>query len=310
MPAKRFGKYRSRRKKKEKGGGVIGDVGRGMKAVGSFVGGTGKTIADVAAKAAPILGNAVEASGKLLESKELQDVGKWTAGVGRDIAKGAADAAPIAGDITQKVGSWLDQMDPEEQEEQEEHTLGGSLYDSFKFDHGKHAARALSQMGRYQHRGIQAAARHLAGVARRAGDHPILAHRTITNAAKKHFHTIMNLGQDQLAQTLHRSRGALHKAVTDTIHSAHMGGGIEFGGGLWEDVGTGLKIGGSASKIMGGAAAGMGVVMSVAGAPEFGAPLVAAGGAAYAMGAGAEALGSLAGSRYKTPKVSGSMFTL
>ena len=93
-----------------------------------------------------------------------------------------------------------------------------------------------------------------------------------------------------------------------------MGGGIEFGGGLWEDVGTGMadgmKIGGSASKIIGGAAAGVGVVMSVAGAPEFGAPLVAAGGAAYAMGAGAEALGSLAGSRYKTPKVTGSMFTL
>jgi hypothetical protein len=151
-------------------------------------------------------------------------------------------------------------------------------------------------------------------MARQAGDHPILTHQTVTSAAREHFHTIINSSKQQLAETLHRSTGALHKAVTDAVHSAHLGGGIEFGGGLWEDVGTGvargMSYGGAASKIIGGATAGVGVVMSVAGMPEFGVPLIAAGGTAYAIGAGAEAMGTLAGSNVKAPKVTGSMFKL
>jgi hypothetical protein len=304
MPGKRFGKYRSRKKK---AGGLVGDIGRATQDVASFVGGTGKKIADVAAKAAPILGKAIEGAGKLVKSKEISDVGKWTAGAGRDIAKFASDAAPIAAGIGKKVGSYLESMDPEEEEE-----VGGSLYDTFKFKHGKHAARAVAQMGNYQHKGIQAAARHLAGM--RPSGHPILTHRTVTSAATKHFRTIANSTKEGLAQILHRSSGPLHKAVSDAVHSAHMGGGINFGGSLWDDVGTGvargMSYGGSASKIVGGATAGVGAVMSMAGMPEFGVPLMAAGGTAYAMGQGAEKLGQLGGSDVKTPNVTGSIFKL
>ena len=314
MPAKRFGKYRSRRKNK-KGAGLVGDIGRGMQQVGEFTGTTGKKIAEVAAKAAPILGTAIESSGKLLKSKEIQDVGKWTSGAGRDIAKAAVSAAPVVGNITKSAGSWLDNFDPEESEQGEEQgDLGGSLFDSFKFDHGKHAAHVVSQLGNYQHRGIKAAAKHLSGMARQMGDHPILAHRKIANSAKKHFHTIMNSTKQQLQRTLHGGGSGLHRAVSEAIHTAHVGGGIEFGGDLWSDVGKGaargLSYGGSAAKIVGGATAAAGVVMSVAGMPEFGAPMVAAGGMAYAAGAGTEALGKLAGSDVKTSNVTGKMFVL
>ena len=83
------------------------------------------------------------------------------------------------------------------------------------------------------------------------------------------------------------------------------------GGGLWEDIGhgvaDGLTIGGSLGQIMGGTVGGVGTALL---ATPAGAPLIAAGGAMFAMGTGAKMTGELAGSNVKTPGVSLDKFIL
>ena len=112
-----------------------------------------------------------------------------------------------------------------------------------------------------------------------------------------------SINLQQLAHQIHKTHFA------KPLHHSSVGGGLDFDS-MGRGIARGMSYAGSAGEIMGGATAAAGVVLSVAGAPEFGAPLVAAGGVTYALGAGSKKLGELAGSDVKTPNVTGGMFKL
>ena len=239
----KFGKYRSRRKKK--GAGLVGDVGDALNTVGQLVKKSGKAVTDVAASAAPLIGKAVSYVGSKIHDghgigKAMQDVGDFTAKTGKNVAQELGKASPAIGDATSWVGRQMRRVDPR---------LGGGLFHSLTFQHGKHAARIVDALDDHQFGAMQSAARYISGHGHVPGSHPILHHRHSRTLAVKHFHKIIKSTRDQLTESLHKSKhDNLHKAVTSSLHSAHVGGGMEIdrhvhvGGGLnWDIIGS--KIG-------------------------------------------------------------------
>jgi hypothetical protein len=171
MGTKKYGKYRSRRKKggsvsvegtgapPGQTGGGIGAFGRGMSKVGDFVRGTGKDIAKASVDVAGAGGDAIHGLGHLVDSEELKDAGEWSRTTGKDIAQGAADAAEPVGDVMYDVGNVLDEMgsDIESDAEDVEDAVGGGL--SF-WDAG-HAAAVVNSMGNYGYNGLRSASNHI-----------------------------------------------------------------------------------------------------------------------------------------------------
>ena len=254
MPSKnvKFGKYRSRRKTPNKsakrGGGLVGDVGSALDTVGSFVKKSGKDVANVASGAVPLLGKAVSYVGSTIHDdagigKAMQDVGNFTANTGSRIMNELGKASPAIGDATSWVGKQMKRADPE---------YGGGLFHSLKFQHGKHAARVVSKLDDHEYGAMQSAARYISGHDHLPGSHPILHHRHSRTVPVKHFHKILSSTRSQLAESLHKAKHhMLHSAVTSSLHSAHIGGGVELetrryvGGGLdWDKIGS--KIGDAA----------------------------------------------------------------
>ena len=296
MPSK-FGKYRSRRKvsakpkkTKPKGGGILGDIGKGVDAVGKFVQDSGKAVAGVAADAAPLLGKAVSFVGSKIKDKAgvgkaMQAVGDFTADSGAAIAKEVGKAAPVIGQATSWMGREMKRADPD---------YGGGLLSNLKFAHGKHASHVVGNLDDDQYQTVQSAARYIAGHPHAPGSAPILHHRHSRSVPVKHFHTIMSSTREQLARKLHGSKhDHLHKAVTSALHSAHVGGGLELdrrvykGGGLWDEIG---KKFGHASVLAG--------EIGLAAAPVVGLINPAAGAATAAVSGAAVGIGAAVNDAY------------
>ena len=102
--------------------------------------------------------------------------------------------------------------------------------------------------------------------------------------------TIANSTPSSLLTSLKRDKsGHLHKAITTSVHSAHLAGGHEFnehrhanvGGGFWDQIGKKL---GSSAVLAGKIGLAASPVVSLV-APEFGIPLAAVSGATAGIGA-------------------------
>ena len=120
MSTKKFGKYRSRRKrstKKTKGACLIGDIGDAVSGIGDFVQKSGKAVADVAEQVAPVLGKGVEYIGSQIHDdvgigKAIKDVGSFTAKHSKAAANTLGKASPYIGKGMSYIGGKMREADP------------------------------------------------------------------------------------------------------------------------------------------------------------------------------------------------------
>lgn len=285
MSAKKFGKYRSRRKaKRRKGGGLVGDIGSGLNAVGKFVETSGKKVTDVAQVVAGAGGKVVSLIGDQIKDKKVKkafkDVGNFSSKTGKDAMKILGKATPYIGKAGQWVGDKMMKSDSD---------YGGGFFGGMSFKHNDHAHDILHHFNKHDFHAMQSGARFVTG-SKSKNDMHIMHHRPIRTAAMKHFHTIAGSTPNTLLTSLKQDKsGDLHKAITTSVHSAHLAGGHEFnehrhtnvGGGFWDQVGK--KIGSSA-VLAGKIGLAASPVVSLI-APEFGVPLAAVSGATAGIGA-------------------------
>ena len=296
MPPKNlYGKYRSRRKPAT-GGGIIGDIGKGIKEVSKFVGQSGKTVTDVAAKVVTAGGKTVSAIGDTIKDKQVKQgfktVGNTMSGVGKDVVNFIGQASPYVSKAGEYVGDAMMAYDPVE-------TGGGlvhaSLFEQMGFRNNTHAAQILKHLGPHAHHAMRSAAKFIAKQPMSSDDLPMLHHRPARRVGLKHFNKIASSTHESLQKMLKDDKSnLLHHAVQSSIHSATIGGGFDFnpdrymyddhdihaGGGFFDNVGKEL---GKASVLTGKIGLAASPVVSLI-APELGVPMAAVSGAALGIG--------------------------
>jgi len=254
MSTRKFGKYRSRRKlnRKTKGAGLVGDIGDAVKGVGDFVQSSGKKIADVAETVAPIAGKAVSFVGSQIKDdlgigKAVRDVGDFTAKHSKAAAHTLGQASPYIGKGMSFIGGRMRDADPEVGGSLQ---IGGSIHDTYKFKHGHHAAMVYRHLHDDHHSQIRSAARYIAGLPATKGDHVMLHHRPQVTVPMHNFHKIAYSTKESLHASLKKDRsGQLHKALSTSMHSAHVGGSLTIGGSLVDEIGKRFA---KTAKVVGG----------------------------------------------------------
>ena len=262
MSTKKFGKYRSRRKRSTKktmplsknrveaGAGLLGDIGDAVSGIGDFVQKSGKAVADVAETVAPVLGKGVEYIGSQIHDdigigKAIEDVGSFTAKHSKAAAHTLGKASPYIGKGMSYIGGKMRDADPEETGGSLH--IGGSLFDSFEFKHGHHAAEVHRHLHHGHHLEIRNAAKYITGAPLEKN---ILHHRPQVTVAMRHFRTIANSTHKSLQQALKNDHtGDLHKAYQTSMHSAHVGGSLDIGGSLIDEIGKKFA---KTAKVVGG----------------------------------------------------------
>ena len=315
MPGRTFGKYKSRRKKKQKkveegkveeGAGLLGDIGVGLNEVGKFIEKSGKQVTDVTAKIASAGGDAIHYIGTQIKDKKIskgfKDVGKTMSGTGKDVVNFLGKASPYIGKAGQFIGKKMVAGDADYQTE----TGGGiqfetykkplDLFQKFKFDDHMHAAKVMKHMTDEHHKAIRSAAKYITGTPLSADDPLMLHHRPERHVPLKHFHDIVSSTKESLHNALLKDKDMnLTSAVQTSAHSAHLGGGIEFnrkrhhmhhdervfGGSFFDEVGRRF---GHAAVLAGKIGVAASPVVSLV-APELGIPLAAVSAASVGIGA-------------------------
>ena len=305
MPSKIYGKYRSRRKPK-KGGGLLGDIGSGISTISKFVKDSGKKVTDVAQTVAGVGGDVINFVGDQISDKKVKkgfhDVGNFSKKTAKNIVKGLGDAAPYLGAAGEWVGNKMVSMDSDYTETGGSLVPHASLFEQMAFKNNNHAAHMIKLLGPDHHHAIRSAARYISNMPATVQDLPIFHHRPVRSVGLSHFQKIASSTHDSLQDMLKNDkRNLLHHALQSSVYSATIAGGHDFhpdryahnsvhehihkGGSFWTHFAdaVGKRIG-SASQIAGKAGLIAAPILSVAGLPELGLPLMAVSGATLAAG--------------------------